>query len=102
MNEHLKEIIQPGEVICIDESMIKSFHRNLAGKMKILRKPRPVGNELKTVCDGKSKIVTHLELHEAKEDMASKKYNQEFGATISEVRRATKIRISFFEKDESP
>ena len=54
----MKEIFQPGEVLCIDESMIKAFHRNLAGKMKIIRKPRPVGNELKTVCDGKSEIVS--------------------------------------------
>ena len=89
VNAHLKEIFQPGEVLCIDESMIKAFHRNLAGKMKIIRKPRPVGNELKTVCDGKSKIVSHMELHEAKEDMASKEYNKEFGATTGCVLRIT-------------
>ena len=89
VNEHLKEVISPGETLCIDESMIKAFHRNLAGKMKIIRKPRPIGNELKTVCDGKSMIVLHMELHQAKEDMVNHEYVAEFGATTSCCLRIT-------------
>ena len=30
--------------MCADKSMIKSFHRGLKGKIKIKRKPRPIGN----------------------------------------------------------
>ena len=89
VNDRLKETIQPGETLCIDESMIKSYHRNLKGKMKIIRKPRPIGNELKTMSDGKSKIVIHMELHEGKEDMVDKDYVQEFGATTSCCLRLT-------------
>lgn len=89
VNETLKEAIQPGETLCIDESMIKAYHRNLAGKMKIIRKPRPIGNELKTVSDGRSNIVVHMELHEAKEDMANKDYVSDFGATTACCLRIT-------------
>ena len=71
------------------ESMIKSFHRDLHGKMKILRKPRPVGNELKTVSDASTHIVLHMELHEPKEDMAEKEYVDEFGATTACCLRIT-------------
>ena len=36
-----------GDTVCLDESMLK---------------PRPIGNEFKTMCDGRSKIVMHIEL----------------------------------------
>ena len=78
VNEQLKETVQPGESICVDESMIKAYHRDLAGKMKIIRKPRPIGNELKTVCDSKSKIVLHMEMHESKENMEEKEFRKEY------------------------
>ena len=60
--------------------MIKSYHIDLNGKMKILRKPRPIGNELKTVSDALTHIVLHMELHEPKEDMAGKNFVPEFEA----------------------
>ena len=83
VNDHLKKAMRAGEVLCLDESMIKSFHRGLMGKMKIIRKPRPIGNELKTVSDAETHIVLHMELHEAKEDMADKEYVKELGATAA-------------------
>ena len=49
-----------GSFINIDESIIKSFYRNLKGKVKIIRKPRPNGNELKNLADGTSEIVFKL------------------------------------------
>ena len=83
VNENLKTVMRAGETLCIDESMIKAYHRNLKGKKKIIRKPRPIGNELKTVSDAKTNIVLHMELNEAKEDMATKPYVAEFGATAA-------------------
>ena len=50
----------PGSFINIDESIIKSFHRNLKGKIKIIRTPRPIGKELKNLADGTSQIVLNL------------------------------------------
>ena len=46
-----------GTYLTLDESMIKSYHRNLKGKIKIIKKPKPIGNEIKNMCDGMSQIV---------------------------------------------
>ena len=89
VNIHLKKAMKAGEYLCIDESMIKSYHRDLNSKMKILRKPRPIGNELETVSDASTHIVLHMELHEPKEDMAGKNYVPEFGATTACCLRIT-------------
>ena len=69
VNNHSHKAITPGDVIVLDESMVKSFHRNLKGKMKIICKPRPIGNEFKNTCDGRSYIVIFLELYEGAELM---------------------------------
>ena len=63
--------------------MVKAFHKNLKGKMKIIRKPRPIGNEFKTLCDARSKIVLFAEQYKGKEFMASKEYVDELGATTA-------------------
>ena len=90
INKHLKKAMRAGEYLCMDESMIKAYHKGLNGKMKIIRKPRPIGNELKTVSDAKSNIVLHMELHESKDDMADKEYMKEYGATTACSLRITK------------
>ena len=46
--------------------MIKSYHRNLKGKIKIIRKPSPIRNEIKNMSDAMSQIVINLELYGAK------------------------------------
>ena len=83
VNENLKKAMWAGEVLCLDKSMIKAFHRGLNGKMKIIRKPCPVGNKLKTVSDANIHIVLHMELHESKEEMANKDHAKELGATAA-------------------
>ena len=70
-----------GDTVCLDETMAKSYHRNLKGKRKIKGKPRPVENYFKTMCNGRSKIVMHIELYECKEFMAKKDYVKELDAT---------------------
>ena len=57
VNKNLLTTITAGEHLCIDESMVKAFHKRLRVKVKIRRKPRPIGTEIKAVCDGKTKIV---------------------------------------------
>ena len=57
--------------------------------MKIIRKPRPIGNELKTVIDANTHIVLHMELHESKEEMANKDHVKELGATAACCLRLT-------------
>ena len=47
VNMSLVNAITPGDTLYADESMIKSYHRNLTGKLKIKRKSRLIGNECK-------------------------------------------------------
>ena len=75
--------MQPGHFLCLDESMVKSFHKNLKGKMKIIRKLHPIGNEFKTLFDARSKIILYMELYECKEMMQRKDYVSEVGTTTA-------------------
>ena len=83
VNASLKRAMRAGDVLCVDELMIKAYYRGLNGKMKIIRKPGPIGNEHKAVSDASTHIVLHMELHEPKEDMAEKEFVKEYGATTA-------------------
>lgn len=89
VNVNLKNAMRPGDTCTLDESMIKSYHRNLKGKIKIIRKPRPIGNEIKNLSDAKTNIVLHMELYEGKDDMKDKRYTKELGATTATCLRLT-------------
>ena len=89
VNKCFQAALRAGDSLCLDESMVKAFHRNLKGKMKIIRKPRPIGNEFKTLCDARSKIVLYAELYEGKEIMQYKDYVDDFGATTACCLRLT-------------
>ena len=58
--------------------------------MKIIRKPRPNGNEFKKGADTRSNIITHLELYERKYLMAEKDHVEEYGATTAIVLQLVK------------
>ena len=79
----------PRPYITLDESMIKSFHRNLCGKIKIIQKPTPVENEVKNLADAASQIVLNLELYEGKEPMSTEESVKPFGATTATTIRLT-------------
>ena len=68
--------------------LMKSFHRNLHDKIKIIWKSRPVGNEVKNLANAASQIVLNLELYEGKEPMSAKEFKP-FGAP-----KATNIRLN--------
>lgn len=70
--KHLESAFMPGETVGLDESMIKSFHKNIQGKMKIIWKSCPVGNEINYMVDGHSKIVVNIEFYEGKDEMQEK------------------------------
>ena len=46
VNNQFQSSLAPGSYITLDESMIKSYHQNVKGKIKIIHKPRPIGNEI--------------------------------------------------------
>ena len=51
VNQHLLHVLTPGKFITLDELMIKSYHKNLKGKIKIKCKPRSIGNEIKDMSE---------------------------------------------------
>jgi len=63
---------------------------DLTGKVKIIRKPRPVGNEIKDISDARTHIVVRLELNEGRQRMQEKEFVPEYGATTATVLRLTK------------
>ena len=75
----------PGSYLTLDESMIKSFHCNVKGKIKIIWKPRPIGNKIKNLSDAATNIVLHIELYEGKDIMAHKEHVKSFRATTETV-----------------
>lgn len=87
VNRCFAQAFVPGDIMCLDESMVKSYHRNLQGKIKIKRKPRPIGNEIKDIADARSKLVYKLEIYEGKDRMSEKEHHRELGATTATVKR---------------
>ena len=61
-----------GNDVTLDKSMIKSFHHKLKGKIKIIWKPKPVGNIIKSLPDTTTNIVLNMEFYEWKDRMAPK------------------------------
>ena len=64
VNTRVRNTLHPGSYLTLGESVIKSYHRNLNRKIKIIRKPRLIGNEMKNMLDAMSQIVINLELYE--------------------------------------
>lgn len=83
INQNFQNCVIPGSYLTPDKSMLKSFHQNLKGKIKIIRKPHPVGNEIKNMADGASQIVLNLEFYEGKDVMSQKDYVKPYGATTA-------------------
>ena len=89
LNKNFQSSLAPGFYVTLDESMIKSFHRNLKGKIKIIRKPRPIGNEIKNLSDAMSNIVLNLELYKGKEIMSEKDFVKQYGAATATTLQLT-------------
>jgi len=83
LNQHMLRQFKPGPVLTIDESMIAGFSWFLTCVTVILRKPRPVGHELKTLCCSLTYICCRVEVQEGKEHMAIKPYRTVFAAAIA-------------------
>lgn len=62
----------PGEAVGLNESMIKSLHKNLQGKIKFTWKPCPIENKVNNMADGHYKILVKFELYEGEDEMQEK------------------------------
>ena len=80
-----REMITPGYKITVDESMFAWYGRNgalggMSAVIKIKRKPKGVGCEVKTIADALSGVMINLEINEGKDIMKEKQWQREFGA----------------------
>ncbi|XP_045778132.1 uncharacterized protein LOC123876048 [Maniola jurtina] len=95
VNEKLEHTIRPGSKITVDESMFAWYGRGAYFKdgmpavMKIKRKPKGVGCEVKTACDSGTNIMIRMEINEGKESMSAKKWQRELGAGTATTLRLT-------------
>ena len=89
VNDNLLQALTPGNITTLDESMIKPYHHNLKGKIKINRKPWPIRNEIKDLAGARSCIAVKLELYEGKETMKEKEHVSKYGATCATTLRLT-------------
>ena len=87
LNNQFQKALIPGFNLTLDESMVKGYHRLLPGKVKIRRKPTPVGNEILDLCDSETLIVLALEFNQGKEMNAVKEFVDDFGATTAAALR---------------
>jgi hypothetical protein len=96
-NARRRQVISPGEFVCIDESMVPwegadSAHRKHGAPYvtKIIRKPTPVGIEIKNAACSQSGVMLALEVQEGKEAMARKDFANCGSAGTAWVLRLTK------------
>lgn len=95
MHSKIEKSIHPGYKLTADESMFawygkEEFENGMPNLMKIKRKPKGVGCEVKTLCDSRSKIMLRLEINEGKDKMATKEGRVEYGAGASTLLRLTR------------
>lgn len=89
-NNNRKNNVVPGPTIVVDELMSMWYGRDgeystegLPHVTKIKRKPRGVGAEMKSICDGESNIMLRLEIMEGSERQKLKPYHAEYGSGTS-------------------
>ena len=82
-NERRMEVIEPGRVIVVNECMSEWQGKNgkyhaegMPQVTKIIRKPKGVGCELKSACDGEPNILLRLEIQEGAEEMKLKMFSE--------------------------
>jgi hypothetical protein len=87
-NNQRKAVVCASATKIIDESMSSFRPRTTASAdcphlSYILRKPEPLGVELKVVSCGMTGIMLHLEIQKGKGPMADTKYTSEYGASAA-------------------
>lgn len=93
-NDNRRESVSPSDMLVIDECMsawdgAESFKCKfvLPHKTKIIRKPKGIGCEIKSLADVETKILLKLEIMEGKEAMSTKEFVERYGAQTAIVRR---------------
>ncbi len=93
-NAHMGNILRPGAVTCLDESMVsfKTADHSFPGFTFCARKPHPEGNMYHTLCDADTRILFHIELQEGRDRPAHlprPEYEEEYGTMGALMLRMT-------------
>jgi hypothetical protein len=100
-----RKIVEPGSYVCVDESMVlwngadETSRSGMPHVTIILRKPEPIGCELKTLADGESRIMLAVELQEGKEAMREKEFMETGKVGTAQTLRCAKKLIFSAEGD---
>ena len=96
-NKHMADVLSPGWLLCIDESMCAwRGHQGKGDPDKIPflsfvpRKPEPLGGEMKTTADALSGIMMYIEICEGKAKHGAQEFFSEYGHTTATTLRCTK------------
>lgn len=94
LNEKWPSIMTPGYKLTCDESMFAWYRKGaheagMPAVIKIKRKPKGVGCEMKTLADAHTRIMLQMEINEGKDSMQEKQWQRELGAGT-----ATTLRLS--------
>lgn len=93
--QHWRQNFSPGFKLTVDESMFAWYGKDsyyedgMPAVMKIKRKPKGVGCEVKTICDSTSRIMIGMEINDGQEEMKNKKWQKDFGAGTATTLRLT-------------
>ena len=92
-NDNRAAKLQAGMTQTLDESMSsyqprKDKRGGLPNISFILRKPKPLGTEFKTMCDADTGVMMWVEVQEGRTAMRQKTYSRELGTTCATVVRA--------------
>ena len=87
LRDQFLAVLETGEVLCLDESMIRWLGHGMPGFMCVKRKPTPMGLELHTLCCAKSGILVWFEVFEGAKAMSTKPYNDKHQKHTAQVLR---------------
>jgi hypothetical protein len=92
-NDNMAAKLQARMTQTLDESMSsyqprKDKRGGLPNIYFILRKPKPLGIEFKTICDADTRVMMWVEVQEGRTTLRQKTYSRELGTTCAIVLRA--------------
>ena len=89
VSSQFQSCLTPSLYVSLDECMIKLFQCYLKSKIKIILKPRPIGNEIKNLSDATTNIVFNMKSYKEKDIMAHEEHVKPFRATTATLIQLT-------------
>ena len=94
VSSQFQSCLTPSLYVSLDECMIKLFQCYLKSKIKIILKPRPIGNEIKNLSDATTNIVFNMKSYKEKDIMAHEEHVKPLIQLTQPYRSTEKIMIA--------